>query len=120
MSEFEVVRFLANMIIILQYLNSENYHNVQLRPTKIMIKKITPYKVRLSLNVQLASIDTNQESNNLYYSPETLTETIKDKDKQDSWSLGVLAYFMLESKLPFASVQEIKEKDPEPMRDKIS
>ena len=70
MPEFEVVRFLANIIVILNYLDSNAVHNVCLRPSKFFVKKVTPYKIRISLNVQLASIDKDNEANNLYFSPE--------------------------------------------------
>lgn len=93
--------------------------------SKFLVHKVTPYKIRLHLNVHQKRLGKPSKDRFYFLSPDKVTDLGNEMRedlmiKQDSWFLGVLSYLMLTLTYPFDSIDDIYHKRPELMKENIS
>jgi len=105
-SENEILRFLANIIIVVYHINSKEIYHRDLKPENFLVKKDSNGRIYLHLNdfgiarssiAETKRINTTTGNNqgSLYYIAPEILNAIKvkpDITKQDVWAIGVIAY----------------------------
>jgi eukaryotic-like serine/threonine-protein kinase len=113
-SEDEILRFLANIILVVFDINSRNVYHRDLKPANFLIKRDKNGRIYLHLNdfgtAKSTIIDENKIISSIgfnhgtlfYMAPEILNSTEKSVvTKEDVWAIGVIAYEICTFTLPF-------------------